>query len=473
MQRNRKTRQPLSYGTLEPKRLLAGNVNANVQGEHIYVRGDQLDNEIRIYANEGKIRIQGLNGTTVNRINAVTVNNSTVVTSNDRIGSEFAGGLRVHMGPGNDVIAVDGIRLHDLSIIYGGTGNDQVTVSSTDVFDTAVVQTFSGNDRVAITNTQVTDTLFALTLDGEDSLILEDSTTLGSVILATGNGNDYLKLASNRHQGSPQIVLTQDGDDTVEIQNPNVGIGGLEIYTGDGDDLVMGEMIHGVIDGNVVIAGQGDTDKIQMKIGSSVSSQVSLRGFEFDGEIVFQNAQEVDYGFATFSKPDDSFFVADFVEFKRTTRLSSIDWLGSYENSNAPVTGDRIVIDIFEGGFVNDPSIGEYQAPVGNPLATFNIGDNANRVDTGQTWSNFGPTRKIFSYSADIDFTMAPNKQYWISIYSMPTADQGPDFDNDFYILVDDIQVDDYPDGAANVKWPTVADWYPNTSGKTHFTLRS
>ncbi|QEG23507.1 hypothetical protein [Mariniblastus fucicola] len=473
MQRNRSTRQSLSYGSLEPKRLLAGNVNANFNGDHIYIRGDQQDNQIRIYSSDGTIRIAGIDGTTINRRAAVTVGNSTAVSGDARVTSQFAGGLRVHMGPGNDSVNVDGIRFHDLSIVYGGTGDDFVNISKTDFFSTAIVQTFDGDDNVAITNTQITDTLFAMTLDGDDSLTIENTITRGSAIMATGTGDDYLKLASNQHLGSPQFALTQDGADTVEILNPNIGTGGLEIFTGDGDDEVSGELVHGVIDGNVIIAGQGDTDISRLTIAESVSARVSLRGFEFNNEVVYRNASEVDYGFASYLKPDDSFFVADFVEFNQRTRLSSIEWLGSYENSTAPLTGDNFVIEIYEGGFVDDPSIGTYQAPVGNPVATFNVGNNANREDTGRTWSNLGPTRRIFSYSADIDFTMASNRQYWISIYSMPTG-QGADLDNDFYILVDDIESElDSNDGAANVKWSNFPNWYPNTSAKTHFTLRS
>ena len=48
--RNRNSKQSLGDGTLEPKRMLAGNVQANVQGEQIFIRGDQLDNQIEITA---------------------------------------------------------------------------------------------------------------------------------------------------------------------------------------------------------------------------------------------------------------------------------------------------------------------------------------------------------------------------------------------------------------------------------------
>jgi len=200
--RTRKSNQSFSYESLEPKRLLAGNVNANVQGEHIYIRGDQQDNQIRITADNGKIRISGFDGTTVNNRNAVFVENSTDVNGSSRVSSEFSGGLRIHMGPGNDRLDIDRIRLNGRSIIYGGTGDDQVAISSTEFINSAIVQTFTGDDGVTINNTRVTDTLYAITHEGADRLTVSNSETLGSVIMATGDGNDFLQLESNQHLGS-------------------------------------------------------------------------------------------------------------------------------------------------------------------------------------------------------------------------------------------------------------------------------
>ena len=126
-----------------------------------------------------------------------------------------------------------------------------------------------------------------------------------------------------------------------------------------------------------------------------------------------------------------------------------------------------MVIQIFEGG-IEENDFGTYQAPVGPAVATFEIGNDANRVDTGTTWSDLTTTRRIFSYSADVDFTFDPNVQYWISIYSL--SDNPAE---DFYTLGDEVQLEDPLNGAANVLFPTVDFWFPNTSSKTHFTLRS
>ena len=468
MQRKRGTRNSFSYDSLEPKRLLAGNVNANVQGEHIFLRGDQADNQIRIYSSGGRIRIQGLDGTTINRQSIITVDNSFFPSSdNGRIGSEFSGGIRAHMGPGNDNVFVEEVRLLDRSIIYGGTGDDFVRVTSTDFFDTAVIQTFDGNDTISISDTNITDTLFAITLDGDDSLTIENSTFRGGSILSTGDGNDSLNLNSNSHLGARQIALTLDGNDTIEVLNPTVGTGRLEIYAGADDDLVTGELLQGNIDGNVIISGQGGTDRSDIDVASNISRQVSLRRFEFDSQVAFQNARQIDYGLRSFVRPDDSFFVADFFELPRTRRIGNVEWLGSYEFSNAPAT-DNFFIEIYQSGLIDDDTIGEYQAPFGNPIATFNVGNNVNRVDTRQSWSDFGTSRDIYSYSAEIDFLVTPNTQYWISIYSATAAGN-----NDFYILAEDTNLSDPYNGAAVVRWPNFPDWYPNTSAKTHFTLRS
>ena len=466
--RNRKSKQSLGYGSLEPKRMLAGNVQANVQGEQIFIRGDQLDNQIEITADNGQIRIRGLDGTTVNnRFGSVFVGNSTTVSGSDRVSSEFSGGLRIHTGPGNDTLIVNDIRLNDLSIIYGGTGDDLFDISSSEFFGSAIVQTFDGDDDVTFTDVRVTDTLFAATLNGEDSLTVEDSESSGGALLATGADNDSVRLDGNVHLGSRQIVLTNDGDDIVEIQNPTVGTGTLEIYTGNGDDEVFGELTAGSIAGDVIIAGQADDDSADLTIDNNFNNQISIRGFEFTGEVVFENAQEVESGFATFLRANDSFFVADFVEFTQSTRIGTIDFLGSYENSAAPVGGDDLVIQIFEGGIV-DNEFGTYQAPVGDAVATFDIGDNANRVDTGETWTVLTTTRRIFSYSAEVDFTFDANVQYWISIYSN-NVNQA----DDFYTLGDEIELEDPMNGAATVLFPTLDFWFPNTSAKTHFTLRS
>ena len=465
--RKRNSKKSLGYGSLEPKRMLAGNVQANVQGEQIFIRGDQFDNQIEITSENGRIRIRGLDGTTINNgFGSVFVDNSTTVTGSNRVSSQFSGGLRIHTGPGNDTLIVDDIRLNDLSIIYGGTGDDNFDISSSEFFGTAIVQTFDGDDDVTISDVRVTDTLFASTLNGEDSLTVEETETSGGAILVTGADNDEVRLDSNLHLGSRQFVLTNDGDDIVEIQNPTVGTGTFEIYTGNGEDEVFGALTASAIAGTVIIAGQANDDTADLTIDNP-NDQISIRGFEFTGEIVFQNAQEVESGFATFLRPDDSFFVADFVEFPQTTRVGTIDFLGSYENSAAPVGGDELVIQIFEGGIV-DNEFGVYQAPVGDAVATFDIGDNANRVDTGDTWTVLTTTRRIFSYSAEIDFTFLPNTQYWISIYSN-NVNQA----DDFYTLGDEIPLDDPLNGAATVLFPTLDFWFPNTSAKTHFTLRS
>ena len=196
-----------------------------------------------------------------------------------------------------------------------------------------------------------------------------------------------------------------------------------------------------------------------------------MRGFEFDGGLEFENADQIDFGRATFSRANDAFFVADNVEFERGTRIGTIEFLGSYENSVPPVAGDQLVIEIYESETIESDVFGEYQGPIRPPIATFNIGDNANRVDTGEEWAIFEAPRTVFSYSADIDFFFLGGTEYWISIYSNTVAEPGGVF-NDFYTVAEEVTASQADEGAL-VMSPGFPGWIPNFSGKTHFTLRS
>ena len=52
------------YQSLEPRRLLAGNVTV-VENVHLFIRGDGADNQFELAVNDDELQIVGLNGTTI------------------------------------------------------------------------------------------------------------------------------------------------------------------------------------------------------------------------------------------------------------------------------------------------------------------------------------------------------------------------------------------------------------------------
>ena len=55
----------LNYSSLEDRRLLAGNIRV-VENVHLYIRGDQADNQFEVVVEGDQLQINGLDGTTIN-----------------------------------------------------------------------------------------------------------------------------------------------------------------------------------------------------------------------------------------------------------------------------------------------------------------------------------------------------------------------------------------------------------------------
>lgn len=99
---------------------------------------------------------------------------------------------------------------------------------------------------------------------------------------------------------------------------------------------------------------------------------------------------------------DDFFVTAD-------TEITTVEWFGLYAISNTPAVDD-FVIRIYA----------DTDGPSGSPIATFNVGNDVNRNNTGVT---FMFLLDVFQYSADISFAAAANTTYWLSIDAQSFAD--------------------------------------------------
>ena len=110
------------------------------------------------------------------------------------------------------------------------------------------------------------------------------------------------------------------------------------------------------------------------------------------------------------------YILADDVVLSSTTNVTSVEWSGIYNNQtqfsdDLPGPTDNFTIAVFE---TNAGS------PLGgSPVASFNVGNNVNRANSGQ--EIFGID--VFSFSANINFTMNANTTYWVSIENDTTGD--------------------------------------------------
>ena len=436
----------LNYLSLEARQLLAGDVTV-VESGQLYIRGDELSNQFAIVADEsGQITVTGLNDTTINGSSRpFIVSESTDLNGLYGRNSSFDGGVRVQTYGGHDRIDIRGIEFDDQSFVDTGEGDDFVRLFKSSSQHDFTAVTGEGDDTLNFFQTRVRGDFSLTTSEGHDSIRVFNSRTWGETDVFSGAGDDTVTLDRVRLTGERTQVITHDGDDSVVIRNIDVNEAGLGVYAGEGRDHVFAEMnLWNDVEGEIVLAGQGGFDVLEVEGDEGMVNALTHSSFV--------NGSEVDSVSWAFDR-GDSVAVEDFnyranaVEFAETTQINSIDWLGSYFGSEAP-DSDNFVVEIFANEVLEAPGGYFYRQPAGEAVARFNIGDDANRVDTGEIYNDAffdyeGVDRKIFSYSAEIDFEFLAGETYWVSIYAVRNAPtDGQPFANDlnefdFGVLLD------------------------------------
>ena len=408
----RSHRRSNTYQVLENRLLLAGDVTV-VESGHLYIRGDQANNQFEVVAENGRLEVRGLEGTTINGEESYIVSGAQVTES----GVSFAGGLRAHLGPGHDDFVVRDAVFESRSIIFGGTGDDSVAVEDSTFADQFVIQTFHGNDSVSTSGSYFADTLYAITLDGEDSVTVTDSVFAGNSFVNTGNHSDSIHSQGNHYSGELNLLLSSAGNDSVELNNPVIGENQLGVFLGNGDDTISADLTEASITSTIKIAGQAGIDQIpEMAMNPHDQENISIGTVEhmqvFDGGV--GGAENVESGqlsiFATDTNDGNRF--ATPVVLDSTQTISLVEWTGYnerdiYGNSDSDSDpADNFVVEIFEGA--------EDGAPDSSTSVRFEVG-GANRQDSGETVLG----APLYEYSANVDYTIEAGKTYFVSIYNV------------------------------------------------------
>lgn len=441
------------YQRFEDRKMLAGDVTV-VENGHLFIRGDELSNQIAIVADDtGQISVVGKNNTTINgATEPFLVRNSIDVEGARSRLAAFEGGLRIQMYGGHDRIDVQGIEFADQSFIGTGAGNDFVRfLRSTSQHEFSVV-TGTGDDTLNFVQGRVHGDLEVATGDGHDSIRVQNSRTWAATSISTGAGDDAVNLNISRFTGDNQRVITHNGNDKISFRNNDVNESGLAVYAGDGRDQIFAEMWNSnSVEGQIVLAGQDGYDMLDVDGDPSMFANVNSSGFV--------SGKEVEGGWWVYERgetpnPTNFQYRASAVEFEQTTRVTTIDWLGSYFASGAP-DADRFVIEIFESEAIESTNEEYwYRQPKSESAVRFTVGNDVNRMDTGETWferlyfdpdnpeNDRGVTRTIFSYSAEIDFEFLANTTYWVSIHAITAPIDPGNFthgllDSDFAVLLD------------------------------------
>lgn len=212
------------------------------QNTVLTIEGDHLGNEIRVVEDAiDHVRIEGLNGTTVNGLAA-----DEVFASLDIFPGAF-----VDLGNGDDSVeyVFTGGQFNHLLQITTGNGDDEATIVASGFVGSLRIDTGTGNDvaTVQFAGDALVPWLFLDTGVGDDAVFIEADNSgfpilfnLG--VIETGQGNDVAAFDGwvAALSGS-LIVFLDEGDDTL-LGDPDSEVpvpGRVEALGGSGHDTVL------------------------------------------------------------------------------------------------------------------------------------------------------------------------------------------------------------------------------------------
>jgi hypothetical protein len=192
MGNRRRAFRSLSLEFLEDRRLLAGDITAQVIRGDLVIRGDNADNGVAITAGSiaGTIVITGINaGGAATNVNG-TANGAITL-------SGFTDDFSIKLKGGNDIITISNLTVHDSLKLKLGEGNDSATFTGVTVADNAKIKGSRGVDSVTITNSIFEELGIRMGRDNDNLSIagttVHDKTKLkggrGANLLTTGSGN--------------------------------------------------------------------------------------------------------------------------------------------------------------------------------------------------------------------------------------------------------------------------------------------
>jgi hypothetical protein len=277
--RNHGSRQ-LAIESLEPKQMLAGDVTVSQVGGNLFVRGDDLANQLVITSGEtaGSYIIRGLEGT-----NVMLQGSSTPAPETGLVVTGVRGFVNMNTGDGDDEVTVEDAKFRLGLTIATGAGNDEVVVQSARVGGVLSILTGDGDDSVQVGAAATPEGALAATAsaagvqggfaidivlgDGADSAEIHDASAIGTIAVGGGLGADSIDVSDVR---TASLVLRGgDGDSADEIDVARAKAFAAVIGTGAGVDRV------GIVDSaftslNVAL-GSGDDELSLQKVRSRIT----------------------------------------------------------------------------------------------------------------------------------------------------------------------------------------------------------
>ncbi len=214
---------------LEDRTLLAGNVTAQILGQHAFINGDRADNSVQVLVDAGNVVLRGNDGTTINGSS-----NDFVLAANS---SSLPGSLVATLSSGNDTFVVNGVTVGRDVFVNGGGGNDLLVASNTNVGRSLTIWGGAGHDDIVIDDSRVQRDASLAGFGGDDDIVVRNSTVVDDLRIHGHSGHDVIHL-DGIQVGDKSRLAGGSGADNILIQGTSQFYDRLRAVGGAGGDNI-------------------------------------------------------------------------------------------------------------------------------------------------------------------------------------------------------------------------------------------
>ena len=235
--------------TMEPRRMLAGNVDVTAVAGHLIVIGDAQANDILI-EQTGANQIRVSSGFDVTNVNG----GSGPVT----LGG-ITGDIRFEMQDGSDIVSIDGVTVERDVRFQGGDGDNTFLLSDSQVNRHVQVNNHTGLDDVGIQNSLISGNLRVVNRNGGSYTALNGTDVMGNLLVDNRDGLDYLFVASGSSISGMIRHRSRDGESLTGIFDSEVKKRTTIVGGDSADDLLISTSS---ISGDMRFVGRGADDRV-------------------------------------------------------------------------------------------------------------------------------------------------------------------------------------------------------------------
>lgn len=263
----------LSFESLEPKHMMAGDVAVALVDGHVIVHGDSAGNQVALLSagRPDAVAVVGLQDTTVAFNGQLHAPGSAVVVDG------LQGNLIARLGDGDDRLAVVDARLAQNLVIDAGDGDDVIALRNV-AARAASIDGGDGDDGLTILGGNFRRELALNGGGGADVIHLRHATVHGVLAIDAGEGEDRDTVAIDHTRARRTHVALGGGDDHLRVLDSAFKV--LSASGGAGQDRVV---LGNIATADALVLDGGADDDLLILLGQN-RVQRALVG-SFDGVV--------------------------------------------------------------------------------------------------------------------------------------------------------------------------------------------